>query len=50
VRNAFKDRAAQEREALMRFFKRSGMDTVALSTDRAYIDDVRALFRRRAKK
>ena len=50
VRNAFEARAAQDREALMRFFKRSGMDTVALSTDRAYIDDVRALFRRRAKK
>ncbi len=50
VRNAFHARAAQDREALMRFFKRSGMDTVALSTDRAYIDDVRALFRRRAKK
>jgi len=50
VRNAFHARAAQDRETLMRFFKRSGMDTVALSTDRAYIDDVRALFRRRAKK
>ena len=50
VRNAFQARAAQDREELMRFFKRSGMDTVALSTDRAYIDDVRALFRRRAKK
>ena len=50
VRNAFEARAAQDREALMRFFNLSGMDTVALSTDRAYIDDVRALFRRRAKK
>jgi hypothetical protein len=34
----------------MRFFKRNAMDAISLSTGRPYIDDVRALFRRRAKK
>lgn len=50
VRKAFADRAAQEEEQLMRFFKRNGIDTISLSTGRPYIDDVRALFRRRARK
>lgn len=50
VREAFKSNASREDEALMRFFKRNGIDTIALSTARPYIDDVRALFRRRARK
>jgi len=50
VRRAFKERALEERNELTRFFKRSGIDTIELSTNRAYIDDVRALFRRRAGK
>lgn len=50
VRNAFAERANADQEKLIRFFKRNGIDTIALSTGRPYIDDVRALFRRRAKK
>ena len=50
VREAFRASASREDEALMRFFKRNGIDTIALSTARPYIDDVRALFRRRARK
>jgi uncharacterized protein (DUF58 family) len=50
VRESFKARAARDDEALMRFFKRNGIDTIALSTARPYIDNVRALFRRRARK
>jgi uncharacterized protein (DUF58 family) len=50
VRQAFAARAAQDTSQLMRFFKRNAMDTISLSTGRPYIDDVRALFRRRAKK
>ena len=50
VRDAFARRASEEGERLMRFFKRNGIDTISLSTGRPYIDDVRALFRRRARK
>jgi uncharacterized protein (DUF58 family) len=50
VRKAFASRANEDHEKLMRFFKRTGIDTISLSTGRPYIDDVRALFRRRAKK
>jgi uncharacterized protein (DUF58 family) len=50
VREAFQSSATREHENLMRFFKRNGIDTIALSTARPYIDDVRALFRRRARK
>jgi len=50
VRQAFEVKAAHENEQVMRFFKRNGIDTISLSTARPYIDDVRALFRRRAKK
>ncbi len=50
VREAFRANAESETEALMRFFKRTGIDTIALSTARPYINDVRALFRRRARK
>ena len=50
VRDAFAERAAQDNEQLTRFFRRNGIDTIPLSTGRPYIDDVRALFRRRAKK
>jgi uncharacterized protein (DUF58 family) len=50
VRQAFAARAAQDTSQLMRFFKRNAMDAISLSTGRPYIDDVRALFRRRAKK
>ncbi len=50
VRQAFADRAATTVKDLTRFFKRTGMDFIRLSTDAPYIDEVRALFRRRALK
>jgi len=50
VREAFHAQAAQSDEQLLRFFKRTGIDFIRLSTDTPYIDDVRALFRRRASK
>ena len=50
VRREFMRQAASEQEKLTRFFKRTGIDSINLSTSKPYIDDVRALFRRRAKK
>jgi len=50
VRQAFADRADANENDLTRFFKRTGMDCIRLSTDAPYIDEVRSLFRRRASK
>ncbi|MFA7171907.1 MAG: DUF58 domain-containing protein [Kiritimatiellia bacterium] len=50
VRREFKRQALAEHAKLVQFFKRSGIDSIHLSTDKPYIDDVRALFRRRARK
>ena len=50
VRRAFAERAAEEGEELKRFFLKSGIDTLPISTDRPYIDAVRGLFKRRARK
>lgn len=50
VRKAFVRQAAMEREQLMQFLKRNGIDHIRLSTDAPYIDEVRTLFRRRARK
>jgi len=50
VRAAFSDQAAQEEEALLRFLSRSGIDHISLSTARPYVNEVRALFKRRARK
>ena len=50
VRRRFAEQAAKEREELRRFFLKNGIDTLAVSTDRPYIDEVRGLFRRRARK
>ena len=50
TRRLFAERAAAEREELDRFLKKTGIDTLSLRTDRAYIDEVRALFKRRARK
>ena len=50
VRDAFRAQASQSEEQLLRFFKRTGIDFIRLATDTPYIDDVRALFRRRARK
>lgn len=50
VRRCFADRANRENEELRRFFLKTGIDTLTISTDRPYIDEVRALFKRRARK
>lgn len=47
VRDAFAARAQTETADLHRNLKRWGIDILDLSTDRPYIDDVRALFQRR---
>ena len=50
VRAAFAEKSAEDEAALLRFFNRSGIDHVELSTDKPYINAVRALFQRRARK
>lgn len=50
VRKAFAESAAEADESLFRFFRKSGIDHIALSTDKPYINSVRALFQRRARK
>jgi uncharacterized protein (DUF58 family) len=50
VRAAFQAAAESEEEALLKFFNRGGIDHIALSTDRPYVNEVRALFKRRARK
>lgn len=50
VRSQFAATAKSERERRDRLFVRSGIDTVAVSTDRPYIQAIRALFKRRASK
>ena len=50
VRAEFAARARAEREGLEHFFRRNAIDTLSISTDRAYIDAVRALFKRRSRK
>ena len=50
VRRSFAQTASEEAEELRRFLAKTGIDSLALSTDRPYIDDVRALFKRRARK
>ena len=50
VRRAFAVKASEEREALRDFFLKTGIDTLTLQTDRPYINEIRALFRRRARK
>jgi len=50
VRREFMQQANREQDTLTRFFKRTGIDCIHLSTAKPYIDEVRALFRRRAKK
>lgn len=48
VRAAFADAARRERDERVRFFRRNAIDALDISTARPYIDDVRALFKRRA--
>ncbi len=50
VRAAFKEASCRAREEQLRFFKRTGIDCVPLNTGAPYIDDIRALFRKRARK
>jgi uncharacterized protein (DUF58 family) len=50
VRRRFSEKAEAERSELAHFFARNGIDTLPVSTDRAYIDEIRALFKRRARK
>ena len=50
VRKAFAAKAAADREELTKFFRKTGIDTLDIATDRPYIDGVRALFKRRARK
>ena len=50
VRKRFAAQAADENEELRKFFLKNGIDTLTIATDRPYIDEVRALFKRRARK
>ncbi len=50
VRKAFAAEATEEGDALVKFFRKNGIDTLSIATDRAYINDIRALFKRRARK
>ena len=50
VRKRFAATASEESEELKRFFLKTGIDTLTIDTARPYIDEVRALFKRRARK
>jgi len=50
VRKKFRERAQAENAALDASFKRLKVDSLSLSTDRPYIDDIRRLFRLRQKR
>ena len=50
VRKRFAATASEENEELKRFFLKTGIDTLTIDTARPYIDEVRALFKRRARK
>jgi uncharacterized protein (DUF58 family) len=50
VRRKFAEKAELEQSELLKFFARNGIDTLSVSTDRAYIDEIRSLFKRRARK
>ena len=50
VRKSFAEKAESDREELTKFFRKTGIDTLDIATDKPYIDGVRALFKRRARK
>ena len=50
VRKRFAATASEEVEELKKFFRKTGIDTLTIATDRPYIDEVRGLFKRRARK
>ena len=47
VRKEFAEQATRERAALLTTLRRCGIDTLDISTERPYLDDVRRLFKRR---
>ena len=50
VRRRFAAQAAEEGEELRKFFLKTGIDTLSIDTSKPYIDEVRGLFKRRARK
>jgi hypothetical protein len=50
VRKAFARETSEEISRLEKLFRQSSIDFVSLSTDKPYIGDIRALFRRRSGK
>ena len=50
VRKRFSATAQEEIEELKRFFLKTGIDTLTIDTAKPYINEVRALFKRRARK
>ncbi len=50
VRRRFAKKAAEEGEELSRFFLKTGIDTMPISTDRPYAEEVKRLFKKRARR
>ncbi len=50
VRRAFRERAEDQREKRLRMFRRLGIDSIPLSTDRPYVEPIERFFRMRAKR
>ena len=50
VRRAFAENARRAREERMSLFAKNGVDVVEISTAKAYIHEIRALFKRRASR
>ena len=50
VRRVFAETASREREELFKFFRKEGLETLAIDTSKPYIQDIRAFFKRRARK
>ena len=50
VRRRFAATAQEDGAELVKFFRKTGIDTLTIDTARPYIDEVRALFKRRARK
>lgn len=50
VRRRFAEQAEREAEELARFFRKTGIDVLPIDTARPYVDEVRKLFKRRARK
>ena len=50
VRKRFARAASEEKEDLRKFFLKTGIDTMTIATDQPYVNEVRSLFKRRARK